>query len=252
MGAILVLMRGLAAPDDVSMRRTTTILLTLLALAVPAGAAASPVPPRQELAVLLRDASARAAPAPDAQQVALVHVYRPLAGTPTRLPVIERATVAGRLWLHVRLPGRQRHGRVLASSGWIPAAGTAHAVTRWHIVVRTHTRRALVYRDGRLRLAVPVVVGKPSTPTPRGEFFVEETVRLVPGSAGGPYALATSARSSVLQEFAGGPGQVALHGVANLPGRLGSAASHGCVRLSTWAIGWVAARIGAGVPITIR
>ena len=31
-------------------------------------------------------------------------------------------------------------------------------------------------------------------------------------AAGGPYALATSARSNVLQEFEGGPGQIALHG----------------------------------------
>jgi lipoprotein-anchoring transpeptidase ErfK/SrfK len=71
------------------------------------------------------------------------------------------------------------------------------------------------------------------------------------GSVGGPYALALSARSNVLQEFAGGPGQVAMHGVANLGGTPGTAVSHGCVRLANHDITWLAWRIGPGVPVTI-
>lgn len=68
---------------------------------------------------------------------------------------------------------------------------------------------------------------------------------------GAPFALALSARSNVLQEFAGGDGQVALHGLANIGGVLGSAVSHGCVRLDNGAMRWLAARIGPGVPVTI-
>ena len=71
------------------------------------------------------------------------------------------------------------------------------------------------------------------------------------GQVGGPFALATSARSNVLQEFEGGPGQIALHGTDGLEGALGSAASHGCVRLATGAVTWLAHRIGSGVPLTI-
>ena len=44
---------------------------------------------------------------------------------------------------------------------------------------------------------------------------------MLPGSAGAPFALALSARSNVLQEFEGGPGQIAIHGVANLGGTPG-------------------------------
>jgi lipoprotein-anchoring transpeptidase ErfK/SrfK len=95
------------------------------------------------------------------------------------------------------------------------------------------------------------IVGKPSTPTPHGRFFVEESVRMLPGSAGGPFALALSARSNVLQEFEGGPGQIAVHGVANLGGEPGTAVSHGCVRLADRSIRWLAAHISAGVPVTI-
>lgn len=94
-------------------------------------------------------------------------------------------------------------------------------------------------------------MGKPSTPTPRGVFFVEEALALSPSEAGGPFALATSARSNALQEFDGGPGQIGIHGTNNLTGAPGTAVSHGCVRLGTHAIGWLAKRIGAGVPLTI-
>lgn len=71
------------------------------------------------------------------------------------------------------------------------------------------------------------------------------------GQAGGPFALALSARSNVLQEFEGGPGQIAIHGRDNLGGTLGAAESHGCVRLASASIDWLAARIGPGTPVRI-
>jgi lipoprotein-anchoring transpeptidase ErfK/SrfK len=68
---------------------------------------------------------------------------------------------------------------------------------------------------------------------------------------GAPYALALSARSNVLQEFDGGPGQIGLHGLSNVGGVLGSAASHGCVRLDNATMRWLVFRVGPGVPVTI-
>ena len=97
-----------------------------------------------------------------------------------------------------------------------------------------------------------IVVGKRSTPTPLGRFFVAERVRQPSGSALGPWVLATSAYSDVLRQFGGGPGQIGLHGRTGLPGALGSAASHGCIRFSDKAISWLARRAKAGTPITIR
>ena len=113
------------------------------------------------------------------------------------------------------------------------------------------TRRVTAYRDGRAVRRFPAVVGSPTTPTPTGEFFVEETLRMQPGEPGGPFALALSARSDVFQEFEGGPGQIAVHGRDNLGGTLGTAASHGCVRLATASIDWLAARIRPGTPVSI-
>ncbi len=143
-------------------------------------------------------------------------------------------------------------GRPNGSAGWIRSEGTIMTTTGWRIVVLISARRVLVYDQGHLIRSFSAVVGKPSTPTPRGRFFVEESIVMPAGSAGAPYALALSARSDVLQEFAGGPGQIALHGLDNVGGQLGTAVSHGCVRLADNAVAWLSQRIGPGVPVTIR
>src|ERR1019366_5822575 len=102
-------------------------------------------------------------------------------------------------------------GRPDGSTGWIARQGTREMVTGWRLLVDLTDRRLTVYHDGHRMRTFQAVVGKLSTPTPTGQFFVEETVQMQAGEAGGPYALALSARSNVLQEFEGGPGQVALH-----------------------------------------
>jgi lipoprotein-anchoring transpeptidase ErfK/SrfK len=118
-------------------------------------------------------------------------------------------------------------------------------------VVKTSTRRVIVYHQGRAIKVFKAIVGKPSTPTPHGEFFIEESIQLQPTDPGAPYALALSARSDVFQEFDGGPGQVALHGLDNIGGDLGTAESHGCVRLADSSMRWLVFRVGPGVPVTI-
>jgi L,D-transpeptidase catalytic domain len=84
-----------------------------------------------------------------------------------------------------------------------------------------------------------------------GTIGVEESIRLPAGAVGAPFALALNARSTVLQEFVGGPGQIALHGLTNVGGTLGTAASHGCVRLDNGAMSWLVRRVGPGAPVTI-
>jgi lipoprotein-anchoring transpeptidase ErfK/SrfK len=149
-------------------------------------------------------------------------------------------------WLHVELPGRPN-----GLTGWIRKTATSLSFTTWHLVVEVGHRRVLAFRSGHLLKIFPAVVGKPSTPTPTGTFFVEEGIRLNPGGPGSPYALALSARSNVYQEFDGGPGQIALHGLTGIGGVPGTAVSHGCIRLDGSAITWLALRMRAGTPVTI-
>ena len=201
----------------------------------------------QELAVLAKPHRAVSTLQPHPSRVTAVPASRPITGVRTVLPVIAHATTPnGAHWLRVMLPGRPN-----GTKGWITQHGTVATMTSWHIVVRTSSRQVLVYRFGRRVRTFRAIVGKPSTPTPHGRFFVEESVRMLPGSAGAPFALALSARSNVFQEFAGGPGQIAMHGVENLGGTPGTAISHGCVRLSNPHIRWLAARIAPGVPVAI-
>jgi lipoprotein-anchoring transpeptidase ErfK/SrfK len=211
-------------------------------LATPAPAA---TPPAQPLVVLLHAHVARAAPNAEADAIEAVSGRRPLTRVRTILPVLGRGG-RGDSWLRVRLPGRPN-----SHAGWISVKGTHATETDWRILVALSARRVTVSRSGRTVRRFRAVVGKPSTPTPRGSFFVEEALALFSSEAGGPYALATSARSNVFQEFEGGPGQIGIHGTNNLSGAPGSAASHGCIRLRTKAITWLARRIGAGVPVTV-
>jgi lipoprotein-anchoring transpeptidase ErfK/SrfK len=216
-------------------------------IAAPARAADRHVAASQQLVVLLDARAVRSRPTTSAGRIESVASHRPLTGARTVLPVIATTIgTEGAAWLRVRLPGRPN-----GHTGWIRDRRVRHTSTEWRLTVDISARRVRVYRDGLLERRYRAVVGKPSTPTPTGRFFVEEAVALAPQDAGAPFALATSARSQVLQEFDGGPGQIALHGMGNLYGTLGTAVSHGCVRLSSNAITWLARRIGAGAPLTI-
>jgi lipoprotein-anchoring transpeptidase ErfK/SrfK len=226
----------------------SALVTAAIGCAFVAPAAAAPVPASQPLVVLLHDHVARTGPSADAGRIESVVSRRPLTRARTVLPILGRASSRKRgSWLHVRLPGRPN-----SHKGWISANRTRLTSTGWRIVVELSTRRVTVYHGDRVRRHFRAVVGKPSTPTPRGSFFIEEALALSSYETGGPFALATSARSNVFQEFEGGPGQIGIHGTNNLTGALGTAASHGCIRLGTRAITWLARRIGAGVPLTIR
>jgi lipoprotein-anchoring transpeptidase ErfK/SrfK len=208
---------------------------------------ASHVSPTSEVALLTHPHEVLSPQGKSLAARRVVSARRPITGVRTALPINGRTvTPAGVQMLHVLLPGRP-NGR----QGWIEQQGTTLATTTWRIVVRTAGRRVLVYHHGRLERTFSAIVGKPSTPTPHGDFFVEESVRLPPGSAGGRYALALSAHSDALQVFEGGPGQIAIHGVENLTGVLGTARSHGCIRLDDESIQWMIARIAPGVPVRI-
>ena len=217
-----------------------------------AGASSRPAPASGEagaqLLALDRSVVARAAPSPVALPVARVAALTPLTAARMVLPVVRTATgPAGGTWLQVRLPARPN-----GSTGWVPAGVGTLTQTAWRIVVHRSVRSASVFQGARLRARYRVVVGKRTTPTPLGTFFVVEKLHLAPGVAEGPWALATSAYSSVLQQFGGGPGQIALHGIVGLRAPLGTFSSHGCVRFGVAAITWIALHVPDGTPVVVR
>lgn len=229
-------------------RALVAVALGALWLGAPASYAADPaVRSEQELATLTFSHEALSKPVLGSTPLGLVRSRRPITEERTVLPVLAHRLAGGLRWLLVMLPGRPN-----GHTGWIRERETTLSATSWHLVVDTTRRQVVAYRSGRRMRTFAAVVGKPSTPTPRGEFFVEEDVQLAAASVGAPFALALSARSNVLQEFEGGPGQIAVHGLNHVGGVLGTAVSHGCVRLDAAAMSWLVQRIGPGTPVSIR
>ena len=127
-------------------------------------AAAPRVAASQPLVVLLHDHVARSAPSAHVGRVEAVAARRPLTRARTVLPVLGGTSSPGAgSWLRVRLPGRPN-----GHAGWISTNRTRQTSTPWGLRVKLSTRRLTVYRGGHVRRQFRAVIGKPSTPTPRG------------------------------------------------------------------------------------
>ena len=153
---------------------------------------------------------------------------------------------AKRTWLRVRVPRRPN-----GTTGWVlaRALGPVHKLTTHLVIDRTHLV-ATLYKAGRAIWGSPVGVGKPSTPTPRGNFWIREKLVALGGSNPiyGPFALGTSAYSS-LTDWPGG-GVVGIHGT-NQPQLIPGRPSHGCVRVPNPAIIRLYRLVPVGTPVTI-
>jgi len=129
-------------------------------------------------------------------------------------------------WLNVQLPTRPNE-----STGWIRGDGVALRDVTVAVYVDVAARRLTVTDRGVTVLETPVAVGAPATPTPAGRFFVvDKLITQDPAGSYGPFALGLSAHSEVLTDFAGGDGQVGIHGT-NHPESIGDDVSNGCVRV---------------------
>jgi lipoprotein-anchoring transpeptidase ErfK/SrfK len=162
--------------------------------------------------------------------------------------VLRSEVVDGNRWFDVRLPERPNN-----DSGWIRADFTRVSTTPWRILVSTAEARLTVERAGHRVASFSAVVGKPSTPTPRGLFAIDEPIRQPAGSELGPWALFLTAHSRVLDDYGGGPGRIAIHGRAGplLADRLGSKASHGCIRVPNAKVRWLSRIAVDGTPVEV-
>jgi lipoprotein-anchoring transpeptidase ErfK/SrfK len=202
------------------------------------------------IATVVVPTTARRRPGAGGAPIAHVAAASTVDGGPQALLVLAaRRDAAGALWLDVRLPIRPN-----TANGWIPADDATLATTPWRIVVSLRARTLTILRAGHRIARIRVVIGKPATPTPRGLFAVAAIVRQVnPNGFLGPYALHLTAHSNVLDNFGGGPGRVAIHGRggASLRDPLGSARSHGCVRITSSWVAYLAARVPRGTPVLV-
>jgi L,D-transpeptidase catalytic domain len=229
-------------------------LLVLVAPPVPAradqgGDPFALTPRRAHLAQVVYPTTVRARPGAGRRRARVATEAR-WGGGPVRLLVLRSALDrAGRRWLRVRLPERPND-----RAGWIRADHTRTSITPWRIVISTAARTVTVRHSGRRVRRFSAVVGAPATPTPHGLFAISERIRQRPGGELGPWALHLTAHSKVLEDFGGGKGRVAIHGRAGalLADPLGTARSHGCIRLANRNVAWLARRAIEGTPVEIR
>lgn len=167
---------------------------------------------------------------------------------PQRLLILETGHDGDERWLRVRLPLRR------SRSAWIRRDAATITHTGYWVRVQRHTRWVTVYLDGRQVRRFRAVVGARPTPTPVGLAAIYERVRQPdPHAFLGTWAMHLTAVSGVLDNFGGGAGRVAIHGRAgaSLADPLGSARSHGCIRVNNSNVGWMAEHVPAGAPVHI-
>jgi L,D-transpeptidase catalytic domain len=146
-------------------------------------------------------------------------------GQPLWLPVIGERVVAGHPWFHVRLPVRPN-----GSTGWLRAGTVLMSTVPDRIVVRLRRHTLTRYDGGEEIERYRVAVGKASTPTATGRFFV--WARVGYDDTDGPYgnfALGLSGFSDVITDWPGG-GRMAIHGTSD-PNLAGRDVSNGCIRV---------------------
>lgn len=150
-------------------------------------------------------------------------------------------------WLKVLLPIRPN-----GSTGWVKASDVKLSSTTHRVEIDPKTFTFTVFDGDKVLRTGKVATGEGGTPTPAGRFYFTELVEPLDRNSGyGTYAFGLSGFSPTLQEFAGGPGQLAVHGT-NEASALGGKASHGCVRVSNDDITWMANNLAIGTPVIVK
>jgi hypothetical protein len=185
----------------------------------------------------------RADPSPQARAIDKIRLFTE-DGFPENYLVLAQEVYPRLTWFEIRLPGRP-NGR----TGWVPeqALGVLH-LTYQHLIVDGHRHRMTLYLAGKPIFSAPVGVGKPTTPTPAGNFWIREKFRVRANPFYGPFAFGTSDYST-LSEWPHG-GVVGIHGT-NEPALIPGAPSHGCIRMKDGDIAHLWQLLDVGTPVTI-
>jgi lipoprotein-anchoring transpeptidase ErfK/SrfK len=150
-------------------------------------------------------------------------------------------------WLHVYLPTRPNSG-----TGWIKASDVSVSTPlEYQIKVSLTDHKLTLLHNGAVQFEVPAATGTDENPTPTGTFYYTDPLDLAtqPDTAYGVFAIGLSGHSNTLSEFAGGDGQIAIHGT-NDPSTIGQSVSHGCVRVNNDVILKLAV-LPLGTPVVI-
>ena len=188
----------------------------------------------------------RSGPSSHTRTVARLHLYTE-DGLPEVYQVLaEEPDKWGTMWVHIAVPMRPN-----GVTGWVPEDDlTQFTLVRALLEVNLRARRITLVQNGKIVFQAPVGVGKPSTPTPTGRFWVREKFPVNPPvPLYGPYAIGTSDYSTTETDWPGG-GIIGIHGTSE-PNLIPGAPSHGCIRLRNPDITRLYRLVQVGTPIVI-
>lgn len=150
-------------------------------------------------------------------------------------------------WYNVDLPVRPNE-----TSGWVHASQIELRTVTLTVTI-DQSDRTLTVNDGPdVVFETSVAIGSEENPTPNGDFFLTDKLLTGnPSGAYGPVAFGLSAYSDTLSSFAGGPGQIGIHGT-NQQDSIGTAASHGCIRTPNEVALLLNDLLPLGTPVSIH
>ncbi len=149
-------------------------------------------------------------------------------------------------WYRVQLPLRPN-----GQTGWVRARDVRVTTVDTRIVVDLSDRRVTLFKKGQRVFEATAAIGKPGTPTPTGEYYVNQRLLAAdPNGPFGPGGVGISAFAPTLEDWVQG-GPIAIHGT-NVPQLLGQAVSYGCVRVRNGDLLRLMDLALEGTPVVIR
>ncbi|CAM8647628.1 YkuD_like domain containing protein [Acidimicrobiia bacterium] len=149
-------------------------------------------------------------------------------------------------WLKVLIPARPNQ-----TEGWIKASDVTLETVSYRMVLNLSKFQLIVYKGSEVFIETDVVIGKDSTRTPVGRFYMTEKIKQSNDTGiYGSWVLATNGYSESLDTFNDGLPVIAFHGT-NQPELVGTKASNGCVRMTNEVVSKLADALPAGTPIDI-
>lgn len=206
----------------------------------PAGFTPTPAP---DVSPIPRDGLSAAGAVTDPENGSYIFPNPTFFGNPAIFPVVKES----KDWIEVRLPARPN-----GQTGWVKRNDVVLSRHDAQIDIDLTQRRMEVRVAGQPVVMTSITIGEERNPTPEGKFFITDTIPQ-PYASGpfGPYVLATSGYSEVLEKFDDGLPVVAIHGT-NEPQLIGEPVSNGCIRVSNETISYLARILPPGVPVVIK
>jgi lipoprotein-anchoring transpeptidase ErfK/SrfK len=150
-------------------------------------------------------------------------------------------------WVKVLLPIRPN-----GSTGWVSLDQVSIRFNPYRIEVSLSAHELTLHKGKKIVLQEPVGVGKATTPTPGGRYYITQLYEPEnPDGPYGPFAYSLSGFSEALDSFNGGEAVVGIHGT-NHPELVGHDVSSGCIRMRNADIRRLRELLPLGTPVSIE